>query len=138
MGRDSAAYKFVRRRNFIMAMRLPDRSAFRQSANFYLACASEPLALAYRTFERATRRNAPASPAEWRRVLLLGASHIGDVLYNTGSLPALAPRASKGRAFSSGTRCGSRRRVDQPASGGSDRSAGSGGPREFLRCRHLL
>ena len=34
----------------------------------------------------------PAKP-RWRNALLLGAGHIGDVLYNTGSLPALSREA---------------------------------------------
>ncbi len=32
---------------------------------------------------------APSPPREWRRGLILGPTHIGDVLYNTASLPAL-------------------------------------------------
>ena len=32
---------------------------------------------------------APSAPAQWRNGLIIGPSHIGDVLYNTASLPAL-------------------------------------------------
>src|SRR5438874_2867277 len=35
-------------------------------------------------------RTAPTPPASWRRGILVGADHIGDVLYNTASLPVLA------------------------------------------------
>jgi ADP-heptose:LPS heptosyltransferase len=31
----------------------------------------------------------PTPPAEWRRLVILGSSHIGDVLFRTASLPAL-------------------------------------------------
>lgn len=35
-------------------------------------------------------RTAPTPPASWRRGILVGADHIGDVLYNTASLSVLA------------------------------------------------
>ncbi len=77
-------------------MRLPDRSSFREGTNYAAALASELGGALLRGIDHLRRRSAPVSPSEWRRVLLLGAHHIGDVLYNTGSLPALRaglPRA---------------------------------------------
>lgn len=70
-------------------MRWPDRTSFRESANYQLACLSEIAAPAIWGMTALRQLAAPRPPASWRRALLLGASHIGDVLYNTASLPAL-------------------------------------------------
>jgi ADP-heptose:LPS heptosyltransferase len=70
-------------------MRWPDLSSFRNPANYALACLSE---LAGPAIHVATVLRGGAKPRpsrEWRRAILWGAGHIGDVLYNTGSLPAL-------------------------------------------------
>jgi ADP-heptose:LPS heptosyltransferase len=67
---------------------LPQRSAFRFRRNFLAALGSELLAPALRAGARL--RSGPASPpSEWRSVLLLGATHIGDLLWRTASLPHL-------------------------------------------------
>ena len=67
----------------------PLRSAFLSPRLYRLAVASEWLAPLLRLAGRARRLPAPRPPSEWRRAVLLGAHHIGDVLYNTPSLPAL-------------------------------------------------
>ncbi len=56
---------------------------------YRLAVASEWLAPLIRAASRLRRLPPPRPPREWRRAVLLGAHHIGDVLYNTPSLPAL-------------------------------------------------
>lgn len=70
-------------------MRWPDRTSFRDSANYQVAFLSEIAAPVIRGVTALRQLAAPSPPAAWRRALLLGASHIGDVLYNTASLPAL-------------------------------------------------
>ena len=70
-------------------MRLPDRRAFRQASNYAFAVASELGGPLLRLADLARRRARPTPPSDWRRVLLWGAGHIGDVLYNSGSLSAL-------------------------------------------------
>jgi ADP-heptose:LPS heptosyltransferase len=68
----------------------PNRTAFRRSSNYWAAWLSELAAPALRAVERVKRRSAPTQPSSWQQGVLLGAGHIGDVLYNTASLPALA------------------------------------------------
>ena len=70
-------------------MRWPDRTSFRNAANYRVACLSELAGPALRGAAALRRLPTPRPPQAWRRALLLGASHIGDVLYNTASLPAL-------------------------------------------------
>ena len=65
-----------------------DRESFRQKRNLGFAIASEIGAPFLSTFAR-LRCGAPTPIDSWRRGLLIGHSHIGDVLYNTGSLPYL-------------------------------------------------
>ncbi len=78
-------------RQFILfrSMPWPDPSCFRSRRNYWIACLTEAGSPLFRGIS--VLRNLPPGrpPDEWRRALLLGASHIGDVLYNTGSLPAL-------------------------------------------------
>jgi heptosyltransferase-2 len=68
----------------------PRRRDFRRRSNYLVAWLSEELRGSIR---RAARRRAhgvaPTAPGEWREGLILGPAHIGDVLYNTASLPAL-------------------------------------------------
>ncbi len=66
-------------------------ATFRDRRNLRLARLSErvaPLLENGRTLFMPQRHSTP--PAAWRRGILVGADHIGDVLYNTASLPALA------------------------------------------------
>ncbi len=68
----------------------PSRAQFRDPARYAAAVVSElasPLLRAYGTV-RANR--AATDPARWRRGLILGSGHIGDVLYRTCSLEQLA------------------------------------------------
>ena len=65
-------------------------ATFRHWRNLFAARTSEwasPLLKGAAAFRSRAR---PTPPASWRRGILLGADHIGDVLYNTASLPALA------------------------------------------------
>jgi heptosyltransferase II len=63
--------------------------AFRKKHNLWLAYASEIGAPVLRAVANARSRG-PATPnTTWRRGLIIGHTHIGDVLYRTCSLPAL-------------------------------------------------
>lgn len=65
--------------------------AFRRKSNLLLARALETVAPLLRATAR--RRCGPARPPrEWRRVLILGDNHLGDVLYRTCSLGPLKER----------------------------------------------
>ena len=63
--------------------------AFRKQHNLWLAYASEMAAPALRLAARATARGSRTEPPQWRRGLILGHTHVGDVLYRTCSLPTL-------------------------------------------------
>ncbi len=65
---------------------LPNRKRFRSSGKYALACGSEVLSPLLRALSRSDRETPPQA---WRRGLILGADHIGDVLYNTASLAHL-------------------------------------------------
>jgi ADP-heptose:LPS heptosyltransferase len=69
--------------------RVPARHTFQRSSNFAIALLSEAAAPALRFFARLRSSRKPSPPSEWRQGLLVGAGHIGDVLYNTGSIPFL-------------------------------------------------
>jgi ADP-heptose:LPS heptosyltransferase len=63
--------------------------AFRRKRNLLLGAASEIAGPLLRPLARAATRAAPSGPHEWRRGLILGHNHIGDVLYRTASLATL-------------------------------------------------
>ena len=63
---------------------------FRNSRNLALARWSELGAPFLKLAARISSRRSPGPPSSWRRGVLIGADHIGDVLYNTASLPVLA------------------------------------------------
>jgi ADP-heptose:LPS heptosyltransferase len=66
----------------------PDRSAIFRRHNYAAAVASEWIAPALRLV--AHTRSGPATPpSTWRHLAIFGASHVGDVMYRTASLPAL-------------------------------------------------
>ena len=67
----------------------PDRSQFRDAHRYLAAVASEVVRPALRAYARSRSRGAPTPPSEWRRGVILGATHIGDVLYRTCSLAQL-------------------------------------------------
>ena len=63
--------------------------AFRTKHNLALAYASEIGAPLLRLAAKARSRGSQTPNTTWRRGLIIGHSHIGDVLYRTCSLPAL-------------------------------------------------
>ncbi len=65
------------------------RAAFRHSRNYYLAVLTELVAPALMAAAR-LRCGRPSPPSTWRNGLIVGHTHIGDVLYRTASLPYLA------------------------------------------------
>jgi ADP-heptose:LPS heptosyltransferase len=68
----------------------PRRKDFRAASNYLLATLSEQLRGPLRWSSRQMSRGVPpTSPQQWRKGILLGPSHIGDVLYNTPALPTL-------------------------------------------------
>lgn len=67
-----------------------DPATFRYRRNAVFARVSELGAPLLKVAARLASRTRPTQPASWRRGILLGADHIGDVLYNTASLPVLA------------------------------------------------
>ncbi len=64
-------------------------ATFRDRRNLALARWSEFAAPLLKVAARVSCPGRPTPPASWRRGILVGAHHIGDVLYNTASLPAL-------------------------------------------------
>jgi heptosyltransferase-1 len=65
------------------------RETFRRPSNYALACATELARPILRAFAASRSYHQPTSPEKWKTGLLIGHSHIGDVLYNTPSLPFL-------------------------------------------------
>jgi len=65
------------------------RRAFRTRRKYLLGVASEIAAPLLRIAARARCGAEQSPPQEWRRGLILGHNHIGDILYRTGSLPTL-------------------------------------------------
>ncbi len=63
--------------------------AFRRKTNLLLGVASELAAPLLRPVAAVMSRGKYSSPSAWRRGLIIGHNHIGDVLYRTPSLPAL-------------------------------------------------
>lgn len=71
-------------------IRLPRRENFRDASHFAVATASEFVAPVLRLGARAISRRPPSAPSTWRRALIVGHGHIGDVLCQTVSLDGLA------------------------------------------------
>ena len=65
------------------------RDAFRRRRNYALALAAESVAPLLRAAARARSSGVSTDPTSWRRGLILGHSHVGDVLYRTCSLEQL-------------------------------------------------
>ena len=65
------------------------RDAFRHSRNYYLAVLTELAGPALKAATR-IRCGPPSPPSSWRKGLIIGHTHIGDVLYRTASLSHLA------------------------------------------------
>ncbi|MEP6620174.1 MAG: glycosyltransferase family 9 protein [bacterium] len=66
------------------------RSAFRRRHNYALAVASEVARPALKAIASVASRGGASDPKDWRRGLIIGHSHIGDVLYRTCSLNHLS------------------------------------------------
>ena len=66
------------------------RAAFARRRNHALAIASEGLSPLLRLAGRIASRGPSTPPSSWRRGLIIGHSHIGDILYRTCSLAQLA------------------------------------------------
>lgn len=69
---------------------LPARANFRDLSHYLAAVGSELAGPLLRLAARSLSRGAPTPPSEWRRALIVGHGHIGDVLYQTVSLDSLA------------------------------------------------
>lgn len=69
-------------------MSRPFRQHFVQKRNYYIALISEWIAPLLRSLAYLVT-GSPSSPQSWRRVLILGSTHIGDVLYTTAGLALL-------------------------------------------------
>ena len=72
-----------------------ERQAFRKKTNLAVAVLSEVTAPILRASASAIARGTPSHPDQWRECALVGAAHIGDVLYNTASLRVLRERFPK-------------------------------------------
>ena len=68
----------------------PDRTQFRDGSRYLAAVASEIASPILRAYAGLRARGPATRPSEWRRGLIIGSGHIGDVLYRTCSLNALA------------------------------------------------
>ena len=73
-----------------MSSSLIKAATFRHPRNLAAARLSEWASPALKVAASLFSRTRPTPPSSWRRGIVVGAGHIGDVLYNTASLPALA------------------------------------------------
>lgn len=70
---------------------LPNRCYFKKFSHWLIALASETIAKPFLTIYAKNQSPAfPSKPEFWRKGILLGADHVGDVLYRTTSLEHLA------------------------------------------------
>jgi ADP-heptose:LPS heptosyltransferase len=67
---------------------IPSPRPFRKKLNWLIAGAVELAAPALRAYARG-RAGPPADPAQWRKALIIGDNHIGDLLYRSASLSHL-------------------------------------------------
>jgi len=67
----------------------PQASTFRSRKNYLLACGTELASPLLKIYAHRFSTTAPTAPRNWRKALLLGANHIGDLLYRSSSLAAL-------------------------------------------------
>lgn len=73
---------------FFHLVPLPDRTPFRKRANWLIAVGVEMASPLLRAYGRL--KTGPSSPArQWRKALIIGDNHIGDVLYRSASLEHL-------------------------------------------------
>lgn len=74
-------------------MVLPSRAVFRSHKNYLAACLSEIASPVLRLWaSHLSGYRVASSPMSWRKGVLLGANHIGDVLYRTCALNQLAQK----------------------------------------------
>ena len=65
------------------------KAAFRKQRNRYLAQLTEFLPWVLQRYACYKCPNPPAPPTQWRKALILGDNHVGDLLYRSGSLEPL-------------------------------------------------
>lgn len=71
-------------------MPVPSSTPFHKKANWLIALAVEALAPLLRAYARAhTGRPSDFDPSTWRKALIVGDNHIGDLLYRSASLEHL-------------------------------------------------
>lgn len=68
---------------------IPLFSAFHKKSNWAAAVVCELMSPVLRGYARSRCKGRVSGPGTWRRVLLVGDNHIGDILYRTCSLEAL-------------------------------------------------
>ena len=68
---------------------IPSAAPFRKKTNWLVALAVEAVSPAMRLYARHRINVARLPPQQWKRALILGDNHIGDLLYRTCSLRAL-------------------------------------------------
>jgi len=66
----------------------PSSTPFRKKANWLIAIATEAMAPLLRAQAQA-RNGSPTEPRTWRKALIVGDNHIGDLLYRSASLEPL-------------------------------------------------
>ncbi len=66
-------------------MPFPDPKPFRKKSNWLIATGVEAGAPLLRAYAR-TKAGPPSEPREWRKALIIGDNHIGDLLYRSASL----------------------------------------------------
>jgi ADP-heptose:LPS heptosyltransferase len=69
-------------------MPFPSSKPFRKRTNWLIAVAVEALSPALRAWAR-WKTGPPSKPQTWRKVLIIGDNHIGDLLYRSASLEHL-------------------------------------------------
>jgi len=99
-------------------MILPRRGDFRDASRYAVALASEMAAPLLRRAAHFMVPAPPTPPSAWRSGLIIGHGHIGDVLYRTCSLDALARGLPKCRWTYLTTRTGAQVLRDNPALNG--------------------
>jgi len=67
---------------------IPSPRPFRKRINWLIAIAVEAAAPALRAYA-ASRAGLPSHPSQWRKALIIGDNHIGDLLYRSASLQHL-------------------------------------------------
>ncbi len=109
-------------------------ASFRDSRNLALARLSELGAPFLKLAARLSSSQHPGPPSSWRRGIILGADHIGDVLYNTASLPILAESFPRCEWHFVGSAAGAEILANNPFIKSCVRSPESLGPIDVALC----